>query len=236
MTLSVPGRIADYGRVDKLTVADVMTTRVLKAREAMPLKELARMLSEHRVSALPVLDADDRVVGIVSEGDVLLKQGDPDRRATHWWQRRRTRDRARRAAGDTVGHVMTRPAVTITPRAPLAQAARRMVDHGVKRLPVIDAEGTLVGIVSRADLLKAYLRSDDDIRRTVLEEVFVHVLWTDPTEVGVEVHDGIVTLTGTVDQRSTAQLAERLTRRLDGVVDVVSRLDYRIDDGGVAPR
>jgi CBS domain-containing protein len=222
--------------VKKLTVADVMTTQVVKARPAMPLKELARVLAEHHVSALPVLDEDDRVIGVVSERDLLGKLGNPTPQRARWWQRRRAREEMRRAAGDTVGTVMTAGAVTIGPRARLAEAARRMTEHDVKRLPVVDEHGELVGIVSRADLLKAYLRTDDQIRDEILVDVFTHVLWADPTTVQVSVSDGLVTLAGTVDERSVADMAERLVRRVDGVVDVVSELTYRIDDGGVPSR
>ena len=218
------------------TVADVMTRRVLTARPAMPLKELARVLTENGLSALPVLDPDDRLIGMVSERDLLSKQAQPLPGRRHWWQPRGVREEIRRAEGDTVGHVMTGFPVTISPAASLSEAARRMIEHEVKHLPVIDGEGKLVGVVSRADLVRAFVRSDDEIRDAVLQEVFRHVLWVDPTEVEVSVTDGIVTMTGTVEQRSTAEIAERLVHRLDGVVDVVSALEYRLDDGGVGGR
>lgn len=215
------------------TVADVMTRRVLTARPAMPLKELARVLAENGLSALPVLDPDDRVIGMVSERDLLSKQAQSVPGRPHWWQRREVREEIRRAGGDTVGHVMTGSAVTISPGAGLPEAARRMIEHDVKHLPVIDHAGALVGVVSRADLVRAFVRSDDEIRDAVVNEVFRHILWVDPTEVEVTITDGIVTLSGTVEQRSTAEIAERLVHRLDGVVDVVSGLEYRLDDGGI---
>lgn len=219
-----------------LTVADVMTPNVIKAREQMPLKELARLLAEHHISAMPVLDPDDHVVGVVSEHDILRKLGREGPRREHWWQSPEAREEIRRAEGDTVGRVMTPDPVTISPEKTLAQAARRMTEHNVKRLPVVGADGELVGIVSRADLLRSFLRTDDEIRKEILDEVFVHLLWSDPTGVEVSVVDGIVTLEGSVEQRSTAELAERLVRRVDGVVDIVSTLTYRIDDGGTARR
>jgi len=219
--------------VKNLKVADVMTTSVLRARPAMPLKEVARVLAEHVVSALPVLDADDRLAGIVSERDVLLKQGHPIPQRTHWWQLRRARDLARRAAGDTAGDVMTRKPVTIGPDATLAEAARELTDHDVKRLPVVDGRGALLGIVSRADVLRAFLRTDDQIRQEILGDVLVQILWADPTGVDVTVRDGMVTVTGAVERRSTAELAERLVRRVDGVVDVVCKLEHRIEDRGI---
>lgn len=218
------------------TVADVMTRRPLTARPAMPLKELARVLARNGLSALPVLDPDDRVIGIVSERDLLSKQAEPIPRQRRWWQRRRAREEIRRSEGDTVGHIMTDGPVTIAPTATLAQAAARMIEHEVKHLPVIDGAGVLVGVVSRGDLVRVFLRDDDQIREDVLTDVFLHVLWTDATEVDVSVTDGIVTLSGTVDQRSTAEIAERLVHRLDGVVDVVSTLQYRTDDGGIGGR
>jgi CBS domain-containing protein len=219
-----------------LTVADMMTARVVVARAAMPLKEAASVLATHHISALPVLDPDDRLVGMVSERDLLAKQAHPLPEPVRWWQRRRTRREIRRAAGDTVGHVMTTDPVTIAPNLPLAEAARRMTDHELKHLPVIDDKGALVGIVSRADLLGAFLRTDEEIRSAVLDEVFVHLLWADPTELDVSVTDGIVSMAGTVEERSTAELAEQLVHRLDGVIDVISRLEYRIDDGGIGRR
>jgi CBS domain-containing protein len=222
--------------VKNLTVSDVMTRTVLTARVATPLKELARVMVEHRISALPVLDEDDRLIGVVSEADVILKQGHQIPRRPHWWEPAEQRDALRRAAGDTAGTVMSTEPVTVSAEAGLAQAARLMSDHAVKRLPVTDPQGRVVGIVSRSDLLKAFVRSDDEIRADVLGEVFVHLLWADPTGVGVEVKDGIVILDGKIDRRSTAEAAQRLVRRLDGVVDVVSHLEYAYDDGGLARR
>lgn len=219
-----------------LKVADVMTAQVLVARAAMPLKEAASVLATHHISALPVLDLDDRIIGMVSERDLLAKQAHPLPERARWWQRRRTREEIRRASGDTVGHVMSTDPVTIAPNLPLAEAARRMTDYEVKHLPVVDSAGALVGIVSRTDLLTAFLRTDSEIREAVLDEVFVHLLWADPTALDVSVTDGIVTLAGTVEERSTAELAERLVHRLDGVIDVIPRLEYRIDDGGIGPR
>jgi CBS domain-containing protein len=170
---------------------------------------------------------------MISERDLLAKQAHPLPDRFHWWQRLRTREEIRRAAGDTVGHVMTLDPTTIAPQLGLAEAARRMTDKEVKHLPVVDGAGVLVGMVSRADLLKAFLRTDSEIREAIVEEVFVHLLWADPTELDISVTDGVVTMAGTVEERSTAELAEQLVRRLDGVIDVIPRLAYRIDDGGI---
>ncbi len=236
--MALPGRRmhSEHGTMKNLTVSDVMTRPVLTARPAMPVKEMARIMVEHHISALPVLDEDDRLIGVVSEADVILKQGHQIPRRPHWWEPAMRRLAVRRAAGDTARELMSTPPVAVGPRASLAQAARLMSEHAVKRLPVVDDQGCLVGVVSRGDLLKAYVRSDDDIRKDVLSEVFVHLLWADPTQVDVKVTDGIVHLAGTVDRRSTAEAAERLVHRVDGVVDIVSRLEFQLDDGGLAPR
>jgi CBS-domain-containing membrane protein len=168
------------------------------------------VLTGHGLSALPVLDPDDSLTGMVSERDLLSKQAQPLPGRRHWWQLHRVREEIRRAEGDTVGHVMTGFPVTIAPDASLAEAARRMIEHGLKHLPVIDHAGALVGVGSRTDLIRAFVRSDDEIRDTVANEVFRHVLWVDPTDVEVTVADGIV--------------------------DVVSALEYRFDDGGIRGR
>jgi CBS domain-containing protein len=227
---------SEHGAMKNLTVSDVMTRPVLTARAATPVKELARIMVEHHISALPVLDEDDQLIGVVSEADVILKQGHQIPRRPHWWEPAVRRMAVRRAAGDTARELMSAQPVTIGPRASLAQAARLMSDHAVKRLPVVDEQGSLVGVVSRGDLLKAFVRSDDDIRQDVLSEVFMHLLRADPTQVDVKVSDGIVDLAGTVDRRSTAEAAERLVHRVDGVVDVVSRLEFQNDDRGLARR
>jgi CBS domain-containing protein len=123
---------------------------------------------------------------------------------------------------------MSTDPVVIGPDARLAEAARRMAEHRVKRLPVVDDRGALVGIISRADLVKVFLRSDDDIRDEIVGEVLVHLLWVDPTEVDVTVIDGVVTLAGTVDDSEIADTVERLVRRVDGVVDVRNVLTSRV--------
>jgi CBS domain-containing protein len=172
----------------------------------------------------------------VSEADLILKQGHQIPRRPHWWEAPEQRAAVLRAAGGTAGGLMTSPAVSISEHAGLAQAARLMTDHARKRLPVIDADDRVVGVVSRGDLLRAFVRSDDDIRADVLDEVLVHLLQADPTEVRIAVREGVVELAGWVDRRSTAEAAERLVRRLDGVVDVDSRLEFRVEDGGLARR
>lgn len=215
----------------RLTVGDVMTEAVITAREGTPFKELARIMAEKRISAMPVLDSADRLVGLVSEADLLPKEehrdDGPGRPLLEVGRRRASRAKA---GGDNAGQMMTTDVVTIGPAASLVEAARIMMDRRVKRLPVVDSDGRLVGILSRADLLKTFLRSDEEIRREVIGEVLVRLLWADPERFDVQVRDGIVTLSGELEQRSLIPVAVQLTQRVDGVVDVVNRLTYALDD------
>ena len=217
----------------RLLVSDVMTSPVMAAREATPFKELARVMTERKVSALPVLNTDDHLVGIVSEADLLPKEehrdDQPGRRVLRF-----SRENASltKAAGDTAGQVMTTSVATIYPEATVVEAAREMARRHVKRLPVVNGEGRLVGIVARADLLKTFLREDAEIRQEVISEVLVRMLWADPERFDVRVQDGIVTLSGELEQRSHLPIAVQLAQRVDGVIDVVSHLTYKIDDIG----
>ena len=128
---------------------------------------------------------------------------------------------------------MTSPAVTIGPDAGVAEAARLLHRHGIKRLPVVDPAGPLLGIVSRADLLKVFLRADADIAREVRQQVLRRAMWIDPDTVAVEVHDGVVTLAGQLERRSLIPIVVSLVRGLDGVVDVVDRLSFEFDDSTI---
>jgi CBS domain-containing protein len=213
-----------------LEVDDVMTRRVVTVQVGTPFKDVARVLADRRVSAVPVLDGDGRLVGIVSEADLLRKEQYQEESAP---ARRRVgrRERALRAKamGDSAGGVMTTPAITIGPDATVVEAAKVMIDRNVKRLPVVDADRCLVGIVSRADLLWVFLRPDDEIAEEIRHEVLARVLLQEPTYT-VAVTDGIVRLSGKLDRRSSVEIAERLVRAVDGVVDVVNGLSYRVDD------
>ena len=215
----------------QLTVRDVMCEDVAVVRPSTPFKEVARVLADRGVSALPVLDENDRLAGVVSEADLLYKEeygsedarfrllASPDERAAR-----------SKATADVAGQLMTSPAVTISPDATLVTAAKVMDQRKVKRLPVVDADGRLIGIVSRADLLKTFLRGDDEIREEVIRDVFMRVLWAEPEKFEVTVDDGVVTLAGELQLRSSTVIAVRLTRKVDGVVDVIDQLSYQIDD------
>jgi CBS domain-containing protein len=216
--------------VEPPKVKDIMTNPVVAVRERATYKEIVDALAEYGVSAVPVLDADDRVVGVVSEADLMPKMefaGDDS--GARLIERFRRRGARAKAAGDTAGELMSHPAVTTRPDASIVEVARLMEAQRVKRLPVVGNEGRLAGIVTRRDLLRVYLRPDAVIRGDVLSEVLGKALGIGPPDVSVEVTDGVVTLAGSVDRRDTAQLAVRLTRTVPGVVDVVDRLTYRSD-------
>ena len=206
-----------------------MTQPVVAVRQAAPYKEIADTLATRQVSAVPVLDATDRVVGVVSEADLLHKIDSPDTRSRPVLGRRR-RTARQKAAGDTAAELMTAPAITITPEENVVTAARRVDRHGIKRLPVVDDSGHLVGIVSRRDLIRVYLRSDEAIRHDVIEQVHRRRFWIIPGQAPVQVHDGVVTLTGVVERSSMVDDAVRLTLAIDGVVGVVNRLTATHDD------
>lgn len=216
----------------RLTVRDVMTRDVIKVRTDTSFKEIARQLGENNVSALPVLDDDAHLVGVVSEADLLYKEGRRDlaRKPHLRTVFRRVRRTLSKAAGGSARDVMTSPAVTIEPDATLAEAARSMARRGVKRLPVVTVGGELIGIVSRADLVSAFLRTDTAIAGEIEQLLASHVLLTEDGSINVDVRDGVVTLSGELGRRSSVEIADRLAREVDGVVDVQTELAYRWDD------
>jgi CBS domain-containing protein len=212
-------------------VQDVMTTDVVSVHEEAGFKEIADLLITRGVSAVPVVNDLNYVVGVVSEADLLHKvefSGEPV--AARLFERRRQRTARSKAGGDDAAGIMTAPAVTTSADKKVVDAARLMEARQVKRLPVVDDEGRLVGIVSRRDLLKAFQQPDAAIRDEVVEQVLRRVLWVEPTEVHVQVQDGVVTLTGEMERKSTIDVAVALTRSVDGVVDVVDELTYHYDD------
>ncbi|MQA82203.1 MAG: CBS domain-containing protein [Streptosporangiales bacterium] len=213
----------------RLTVREVMTADVVTVRPSTPFAQIARLLAERRVSAVPVVDEDGNLQSVVSEADLLSKEEHrDDRPGTHAFFHRARLSRAKAAATDAA-QLMTAPAVAIGPDATLVSAAKLMTRRNVKRLPVVD-DGRLVGIVSRTDLLRAFLRPDDEIQDEIVDEVFTRILWLHPARIDVDVRDGVVTLSGRLEKRSHIDNAVRLTHRVDGVVDVQSDLTYTVDD------
>jgi CBS domain-containing protein len=211
-------------------VSDVMTTDVVTVTEDTPFKEMAKVIADRGVSALPVLDTHGRVTGIVSEVDLLRKeeyQQESAARRVPWWKHRKARSRA---TGVTAHDVMTSHPVTIGPDASIVAAARELDRHHVRRLVVISSDGWLAGIVTPSDLLKVYLRADEDIRAEILEDIMTRYMGTNPALVKIAVADGVVTLSGTVENKSMVPLAVSMSGAIDGVVDVVDQLGYSIDD------
>jgi CBS domain-containing protein len=210
------------------TVRDVMSTHVIAAHVSATYKELAAMLHDQRVSAFPVVDEDNKVIGIVSETDLLAKEAlegtVPDTLASMPGQREGSR-----VAGLTAGELMSRPAVTIGPDAPVSHAARLMYNKRVKRLPVIGDDGALIGIVSRADVLSVYNKPDAVLREEVSSELIRGAFLADPGSFTVEVKDGIVTLTGRPGTAAAGHGLVAAVRHMEGVVAVRDRLSYPPD-------
>ncbi|MEV8516096.1 CBS domain-containing protein [Dactylosporangium sp. NPDC051484] len=220
-----------------LLVRDVMTKTVVTVTPDLGYKQIVDLLVDVGVSAVPVVGDDRRVLGVVSEADLLHKVefNGADVHAG-LFERRRARLAKEKATGESAAQLMTSPAVTVRATATLTAAAQVMERENVKRLPVLDHDGELVGIVSRRDLLRRYLRTDDDIRVEIVEGVLRRVLLLDPLEAGVVVTDGHVLLDGKVDRRSTAQIAVRLVRSVDGVVGVTDELEWGFDDANLQHR
>jgi CBS domain-containing protein len=217
----------------RLTVGGVMTTPVITVAETATFHEMSALMTKHSISALPVVDLDGHVIGLVSEGDLLPKEALPPTR--HLWPRHPDRAERMKAEGIVARDVMSSPVVTATADETLAVAARRMLDHDVNRLPVLNEPGELVGIISRHDVLRAFERSDEDIRNDVVNGVLRRWMAVDPETVDVSVAGGVVALRGGLDRRSEATTVGHLVAALDGVVAVENELRWTLDDTEAAP-
>jgi CBS domain-containing protein len=206
-------------------VKDVMTTQVVTVRQGATYKDMATELREHHVSALPVLDDDGRVVGVVSESDLLAKQALDGRDPSVIDGILHRREQAK-ATAVTAAALMTRPAITIGVGDTVAHAARLMYTRRVKRLPVVTGDGRLIGIVSRSDALSVYSRPDDDIGREVTQAVILGTMLTDPDRFLVEVRDGIVTIAGSPETADIGRDIISSIRHIEGVVAVRDRPTY----------
>jgi CBS-domain-containing membrane protein len=208
-----------------------MTADVVFVTPDTGYKEIVETMLGNAVSALPVVDDVGHVIGIVSELDLLHKvefaTAEPHRRL---FERQRERVARAKGAADTARDLMTGPAIVVRDNATVAAAAILLHRQGIKRMPVVDGDGMLLGIVSRGDVLRGFLRSDAEIRWEVTEEVLRRSMWLEPYEVRATVERGVVTLEGHVDRRSMAEVIVELVRATVGVVDVVDELTYRTDD------
>ncbi|WP_326719040.1 MULTISPECIES: CBS domain-containing protein [unclassified Streptomyces] len=216
-------------------VGEVMTSEVVGARRETPFKDVARLLDRHRISGLPVVDADDKVVGVISETDLMRRQAakaerDRGRRFRLPALRRKARRATAKARATIAGQLMSTPAITVHPEQSVVDAARVMERHHIERLPVVDEEDRLIGIATRRDLLRVFLRTDEEIRQEIIDEVLTRAMCLPPHTVIVSVHDGLAMLEGRLERRSDIPLVVQLTWRVDGVVGVMNSLTFRIDD------
>ncbi|MFI7245288.1 CBS domain-containing protein [Streptomyces qinglanensis] len=218
------------------TVRDLMTRPAVCVRPGTGLKETARLLAEHDISAVPVVDEDENPVGMVSEGDLVRAQAElpepaellPVRHVPPG--RRRTGATGEAAGGSgerpgTAGALMSSPVVPGRPEWSLVEAARTMRSHEVKRLPVVGETGRVIGIISRADLMAVFLRKDDAIADEIADDVLRGALGLSATQISVAVSEGVVRVRGRIGAHDSPELLERLCRAVDGVVDVRLELD-----------
>jgi CBS-domain-containing membrane protein len=209
----------------------VMTAEVVTARPTSSFRELVRLLQQHRISAVPIVDDSGRLVGIVSEADLLVKEGYPHgTEDVGVVDAIRQRRRLGKATGTCAAELMATPVITIPRGSSVVNAARLMMRLGVKRLPVVDAQGKLVGIVARSDLLKVFLRPDPAIRWEVEHDVVCGRLGIPAGDLQVEVRHGVVAVRGEVERRSQISALVRQVQAVDGVIEVDAQLSWRIDD------
>jgi CBS domain-containing protein len=222
-----------------MTVRDVMASPVVTVRRETPLKDVARLLIEHGVSGVPVVDDAGAVVGVVSEGDFLVKEQGAEeirhrRLARLFGESREARAQLEKVGARTAGEAMTSPAITVVPGSAIRDAAALMTRRSVNRLPVVDG-GRLVGIVTRADLLRAYLRTDAELERVIRDDVILRMMWLDPASFEVTVRNGEARIVGSVERRSTAEIIEGSVRMVPGIVAVQAELGWSMDDREIRP-
>ncbi|WP_137231145.1 CBS domain-containing protein [Streptomyces sp. BPSDS2] len=215
------------------TVFEVMTHRVVTVSPATLFKEIVRLLAEHDISAVPVVDEDRRLLGVVSEADLLRDTAELPDLEGRWAGIRMLSQERGLPEAETAADLMTSPAVSAQPGWNLVETARTMHRKEVKRLPVIDETGRLVGVVSRTDLLRPFLRGDAAIRDEIEHDVLADTLRLAPETLRVTVDDGVVTLTGRVDERADIPVIVRLCRSVDGVVALHESIDHASDDAAL---
>ncbi|MFE2013694.1 CBS domain-containing protein [Streptomyces sp. NPDC059491] len=194
------------------SVADLMTPAAVAVQRGTSFKEIARLLDEYGITAVPVVDDDNRPVGVVSEADLLRRH-------------------SAKGGPSTAEAMMSSPVVTARPSWTAVEAARLMERQRVKRLPVVDAEGRLIGVLSRSDLLQLFLRRDRSIQEEIREDVLVRILRLAPSAVHIDVDEGRVTLSGTLERKTLGPILVRLCETVDGVVEVVDRLVFEGPEG-----
>ena len=214
-----------------MRVSELMTRDPVSIGPDAPLKDAARAMTAHKISGLPVVDDDGSVVGILTEADFveMVKKSGGTGLLDLLFEEHKP------AGAVTVGEVMTRKVVTIEPDAGHVDAARVMHRKKVKRLPVVDGHGKLVGIISRSDLLHVYARSDEEIEHQIVNRILSTVMAVDPSTVEVRVDDGCASLSGELSTRTETQLLEYMVAELPGVISVESKLRFETDDTRYVP-
>jgi CBS domain-containing protein len=211
-------------------VGELMTAGVVRVGPDATFKDIVRQLAENDITAVPVVDDQGRPLGVVSEADLLRKEeGRPDP-GGHVLGPPLPPSERERAEALTAEQLMTSPAVTAREQWSAVEAARTMANHHVKRLPVVDEADRLIGIVSRGDLLRLYLRHDRAVQEEITTDVLTRILGLSRSAITVDVADGRVTLRGTVERRSLIPVVVHLCESVDGVVDVTEDLEYVVDD------
>ncbi|MFV9671946.1 MAG: CBS domain-containing protein [Acidimicrobiia bacterium] len=200
-----------------MQVVDLMTTDVITVSSETGIRDAARLMFRNRVSGLPVTTSDGTLAGIITEADFLRLEVERHEGATE--------------IGETVGDVMSPGVVTTGPDTEIYDAAKMMTFQDIKRLPVVDDDARLLGIISRADIVSVFTRPDDVIEDEIREDLIRRVLFIDPDQLNVSVASGVVTFVGEVGTRNEARLLTELASRLDGVLHVESQLAWRYDDG-----
>lgn len=238
-----------------MSVADVMKDQVVAVRERAGFEEIVAAMRRLHISSMPVIDSKGRVIGLISNYDLLCRDelrrdektyqagraGEPGDggkaplgrlvRRTGRWLRHTRRRVSRPGAGRLATELMSSPAITVTPATPAREAVRAMYRHRVHQLPVVDATtGRLTGIITRSDLLAVYERPDEDIRREILHDIIERTLGLAPGDFDVRVVSGIVTIRGRLERRSAALRLADAVAHLGGVITVVDHLTYRLDD------
>jgi CBS domain-containing protein len=205
-----------------------MTTKVVAVRENASYKEILSVMTGYRISACPVLDAAGHVIGVVSEADLLAKEIGPEPFSGPGRLLRSSGRRGERtkAAALTASELMSTPPITISPDASVTEAARRMHEYGVKRLPVVSEAGQLAGIVSRIDVLSVFTRPDGQIRDEVIHEVIAGRFRLDPEAFKVTVTSGVVTVTGQAGSPAIASGLVSAIRQVEGVIDVWDKIGF----------
>jgi CBS domain-containing protein len=225
------GAVVDHSG---MKIEHLMTRDVVSVSPETPLKDVAVLLTEKHISGLPVCTADGAVVGVISEADIIrAEQGiGPDVGGRLRWFFRRLDDDLDKLGARTAGEAMTSPALTVRPIEQVSTAARLMLQHRINRLPVV-AHGRLVGIVTRADLVRAFHRSDDELAEEIRDEVLRGALWIAPDTLALSVEEGVVTVSGPVGTELELESVLRSIRRVPGVVDVHSGLHARAGEARV---